>query len=51
MVHIDEVLAWLSFRKIYILKASFSKNLLQITDINFLPTVSLEVYLPPSTVV
>ena len=39
--HIDRVLAWLSLRKIYVLKASFSKNLLQITDINFLPTISL----------
>ena len=38
-VHIDKVLAWLVFRKIYVLKASFSKNLLQITDINFLPTI------------
>ena len=39
-VDIDKVLAWLSFRKIYVLKASFSKNLLQITEINFLPTIS-----------
>ena len=39
-VDIDEVLAWLSFRKIYVLKASFSKNMLQITEINFLPTIS-----------
>ena len=39
-IHIDKVLAWLSFRKIYVLKASFIKNLLQITDINFLPTTS-----------
>ena len=51
LVHIDKVLAWLSFRKICILKASFSRNLLQITDINFLPTVSLEEYFPPSTAV
>ena len=44
VVH-SSVLAWissvhLSFKKIYVLKASFSKNLLQITDINFLPTIS-----------
>ena len=29
-VHIDKVIAWLRFRKICVLKASFSKNLLQI---------------------
>ena len=40
LVHLDKVLAWLSFTKIYVLKASFSKNLLQITDINVLPTIS-----------
>ena len=34
-----EILARLSFRKIHVLKASFSKNVLQITDINFLPTI------------
>ena len=39
-VHIDKVLAWLSFRKIYVLMTSFSKNFVQITDINFLPTIS-----------
>ena len=39
-VHIDIVFAWLSFRKIYVLKASFSKTFLQITDINCLPTIS-----------
>ena len=26
LVHLDKVLAWLSFRKICVLKASFSKN-------------------------
>ena len=31
-VHIDEGLAWLRFRKVYVLKASVSKNVLQITD-------------------
>ena len=30
-VHIDKVLAWLRFRKVYVLKASFSKTFLQIT--------------------
>ena len=33
--HIDKVLAWLSFHgfsNIYVLKATFSKNFLQITD-------------------
>ena len=39
-VHTNKELAWLSFRKIYVLEASFSKNLLKITDINFLPTIS-----------
>ena len=34
-VYIDKALAWLSFRKIYVPNASFSKNVLQITDINF----------------
>ena len=34
------VSAWLSFRKIYLRKASFSKNLLQFTDKNFLPIIS-----------
>jgi len=38
-VHKDKVLAWLR-RTIYVRKASFSKNLLQIADINFLPTIS-----------
>ena len=38
--HKDKVLAWLSISKIYVLKASFSKNVLQITGINFLPTIS-----------
>ena len=38
-VHTNKELAWLSFRKIYVLKASFSKNVLQITDMNFLPTI------------
>ena len=38
--HIDKVLAWLSISKIYALKASFSKKFLQITGINFLPTIS-----------
>ena len=52
-VHIDRILAWLSLRKIYVIKASFSKNLLQITDINFLPTISQpngfwDAYPPPS---
>ena len=40
LVHKDKVFAWLSFRKIYVLKASFSKNFKQITDINFLLTKS-----------
>ena len=40
LVYLDKVLAWLSFTKINVLKASFSKNLLQITDINVLPTIS-----------
>ena len=40
-VRTDKVLAWLSFRKIYVLKASFSKNLLQITDKNFFPGYKL----------
>ena len=39
-VHNDKVLAWLSLRTIYVRKASFSKNLLQIVDINVLPTIS-----------
>ena len=39
-VHIEKVLSWLGFRKNYVLKASFSKNLLQITDVNFLSTTS-----------
>ena len=41
-VHIDKVLVELRFRKIYVLKAiaSFSKNFLQITDVNSLPTIS-----------
>ena len=34
-VHVDKVLAWLSFRKIYVLKTSFSKNLPQINDKNY----------------
>ena len=51
-VHKDKVLAWLSLRTIYVRKASFSKNLLQIADINFLPTISkangfLEANFPP----
>ena len=29
----------MSFKNIHVLKASFSKNVLQITDINFLPTI------------
>ena len=33
--YIDKALAWLSFRKIYVPNASFSKNVLQIIDINF----------------
>ena len=36
---IKKVLARLSFKKIHVLNASFSKNVLQITDINFLPTI------------
>ena len=40
LVHIDKVLALLRFRKVYVLKASFSKTFLQITDINFLPIIS-----------
>ena len=39
-VHIGKVGAWLWLRKIYVLKESFSKNLLQITVINFLPTIT-----------
>ena len=39
-VHIDKVLASLRFRKVYVLKVSFSKNFLQITDINFPPIIS-----------
>ena len=34
-VHVQKVFAWLSFRKIYVLKASFSKKLPQITDKNY----------------
>ena len=34
------VLVWPRIRKVYILKASFSKNFLQIADINFLSTIS-----------
>ena len=34
-VHIDKILAWMSFRKIYVLQASFSKNFLKITDVKF----------------
>ena len=34
-----KVLARLSFKKFHVLKASFSKNVLQITDINFHPTI------------
>jgi len=34
-VYTDKALAWLSFRKIYVPNASFSKNVLQITGINF----------------
>ena len=40
LVHLDKVLAWLSFREIYVLKASFSKNIMQITDINILSTIN-----------
>ena len=32
-VRIDKVLASLRFRKVYVLKASFSKTFLQITDV------------------
>ena len=32
LFHIDNVLAWLSFSKIYVLKASFIKNFLQISE-------------------
>ena len=39
-VHIDKEVAWLSFRKIYVLLSSFSKSFVPITDINFLPTIS-----------
>ena len=39
-VHIDKVLAWLRSRKVYVLNASFSKTFLQITDLNFVPTIS-----------
>ena len=39
-VHMDKVLVWPRFKKVYVLKASFSKNFLQITDINFLSTIS-----------
>ena len=39
-VHMDKVLVWPCFRKVYVLKASFSKNCLQITGINFLSTIS-----------
>ena len=38
-VHTGKALEWLSFRNAYVLKASFGKNFLQITDINFLPTI------------
>ena len=34
------VLAWMSFRKIYVVKESFSNNILQVIDINFPPTIS-----------
>ena len=37
---LDKVLAWLRFTKVYVLKASFNENFLQITDINFLSTIS-----------
>ena len=39
-VHTDKVLALLRFRKVYVLKVRFSKTVLQITEINFLPTIS-----------
>ena len=40
-VHIDKVLTWLRFRKVYVLKVSFSKTfLVKISDINFLPIIS-----------
>ena len=39
-VHMDKVLVWPRFRKVYVLKASFSKNFLQVTDINFPSTIS-----------
>ena len=35
LVHVAKVLASLRFTKVYVLKASFSKTFLQITDINF----------------
>ena len=39
-VHIDKVLAWLRFRKVYALGAGFIKTYLRITNIHFLPTIS-----------
>ena len=39
-VLINKVLAWLRLRKVYVLKASFSKSLLQIADLNFLSTIT-----------
>ena len=40
LVHIDKVLAWLRFTKVYVLKATFNKTVLQISDVNFLRTIS-----------
>ena len=34
------VLVWRRFKKVNVLKASFSKTFLQVTDINVLPTIS-----------
>ena len=45
---IDKVLAWLSFRKIYVLKASFSKNVLQ--DFNLTQDQLKKVFLLPHEV-
>ena len=39
-VHMDKELAWLRFRKVYVLTESFSKTFLQITDINFRPSIT-----------
>ena len=39
-VHIEKVLTWLCFKKVYVLKASFGKTFLQITEcLNKFPSI------------